>query len=143
MANSTNLRVVHGAPSSGPWSRVEWRFPLGLFTTALFLRGAVTLLDLLLPHHRLAAEFIAVVLVFAWRAGLHQLGVFPWDWDRARGLSFSFLQAILDACALFVFMVAVFSLGKSVLPREIQIAAVFALFYGLYSGSFARPRHSA
>ncbi len=140
MGNRTDLRVVHSAPKAGLWSRVEWRFPLGLFTTALFLTGAVTLLDLFLPHRTFTAKCVAVALVFAWRIGLHELGIFPWDWDRARGTTFSLLQAVLDAAAFFVFLIAVVSLGKSIAPREMEIAAVLALLYGLYSGSFARPR---
>ena len=142
MANETNLRVIHSSSDRGPWSRVEWRYPVGLFTTALFLRGAVTLLQLLLPNHLSTAECIAVAPVFAWRFGLHRLGVFPWDWSRARGSSFALLQAAMDAAAFFVFMVVLISLVETPLPREIEIAAVLALFYGLYGGSFAHPRPS-
>ena len=143
MSANTPLRVVYGAWKPRLWSRVEWRYAIGLFTTAFFLCGAVTLFSLLLPSHAALAKSIAVVVVFIWRFVLDRLRIFPADWSRARGSSFSLLQALIDGFAFFVFfLVIILTLITSFSLREIAFAAVASITYGLYSGSFSLPKQN-
>src|SRR6266481_3789092 len=98
-----------GAVTLSVRTRIEWRYALGLITTAFFLLGASVLFGVVIPTHLYIAKWIASMVTFGWLLGVRKLGLFPSGWDRARGSSFSFLQALIEGFAFFVFMLAVMS----------------------------------
>ncbi len=130
-----------GAVTLSVRMRIEWRYALGLITTAFLLLGASALFGVLLPEHLYIAKWIALVVTFGWLLGVRKLGLFPSGWDRARGSSFSFLQALIEGFAFFVFMLAVRSLGSTRLSLfDYALAAAGGVAIGLYSGTYAPPK---
>ncbi len=130
-----------GAVTLSVRTRIEWRYALGLITTAFFLLGASVLFGVLLPTHLYIAKWIASMVTFGWLLGVRKLGLFPSGWDRARGSSFSFLQALIEGFAFFVFMLAVMSLGSTRLSLfNYVLAAAGGVAVGLYSGTYAPPK---
>jgi hypothetical protein len=143
MATNETTHSQHGDPELGPWRQIDWRYALGLFTTALFLLGAITLFQLFLPNHPFWAQIIALAVTFVWRLGVHRVGFFPWTFrSRERDSSFSLPQACIEGCAFFVFMLVVLTLHRqNVSPSDIILAATGGLAVGAYSGwySLAKP----
>ena len=140
MAQQAHSSSADGAVTRSVRTRIEWRYALSLFTTAFFLMGASALLSALLPKHLYIAKWIGLVVTVGWLLGVRKLGIFPSGWGRARGSSFSFLQALIEGFAFFVFMLAVMNLG-STRPDwfDYALAAAGGVAIGLYSGSYAPP----
>jgi hypothetical protein len=139
MATNEAPPYLHADPELGPWRQVDWRYALGLFTTALFLLGAVTLFRLLLPNHSFWANVTAFAVTIGWRFGVDKLGFFPWTFrSRERHSSFSLPQASIEGFAFFVFMLVVLTFQKlNVSSVEIILAAVGGLVVGMYSGWYS------
>jgi len=130
-----------GAVTLSVRTRIEWRYALSLITTAFFLLGASALFGVLLPKHLYIAKWIALVVTFGWLLGVRKLGLFPSGGDRARGSSFSFLQALIEGFAFFVFMLVVMSFGGTGLSLfPFALAAAGGVAHGLYSGTYAPPK---
>src|SRR5260370_35498558 len=91
-----------GAVTLSVRMRIVWRYALGLITAACLLLGASALFGVLLPERLFIAKWIALVVSFGWLLGVRKVGLFPSGWDRARGSSFSFLQALIEGFAFFV-----------------------------------------
>src|SRR5467141_3262886 len=105
MTTAGTTQFLHADPELGPRRQVEWRYALGLFTTALVFLGAVTIFHLFLPNHPIWINASALAVTFTWRFGVHKMGLFPWAFGgRERHSSFSFPQAAVEGFAYFVFM---------------------------------------
>lgn len=141
MATNASSHSLRWNPEDGPWREVDWRYALGMFTTALFLLGAATLFHLLLPNRRLWGNIAALAITFLWRFGAHKVGFFPWTFRiRERRLSFSPPQAVIEGFAIFVFLLVVLIFPRlTVSSTELILAAIGGLAIGIYSGWYSPP----
>jgi hypothetical protein len=143
MTTAGTTQFLHADPELGPRRQVEWRYALGLFTTALLLLGARTLFHLLFPNHPFWANVSALAITSVWRFGVHKVGTFLWVFrSRERHSSFSLPQAFIEGFAFFVFMLVVIAFPRLNLSSTgLILSAIGALVVGTYSGwcSPARP----
>lgn len=125
-------------PEPGPRQQLDWQYPLGLITTALFLFVATTVFHLLFPSRPSWSSMAALAATFVWRFGIHKLGLWQWTFrSRERHSTFSIPQALIEGFAFFIFMLAVFWFSKLELSRfELALAAIGGLVLGTYSGWF-------
>lgn len=142
MVPNETARFLQAGPELGHWRQVDWRYALGLFTTALVLLGAATLFHLLLPDRPFWANVTALAVTFIWRFGVHKLGFFPWTFgSRERHSSFSLPQAAIEGFAFFVFMLAILAFQRlHVSSFHLILAAISGLVVGTYSGWYSSEK---
>jgi hypothetical protein len=142
MVTNTSAQSLQSVPGSGPSRPVDWQYPLGLITTALFYQGAVTLSHSFLPSHRDWAWSVAIAFTFLWRFGVHKAGLFPWRFRHGeRYSSYSSIQALAEGFAFFIFMLVLVTLQEhGVDSFGIILAAIAGLAYGAYAGWYSPPK---
>jgi hypothetical protein len=113
-------------------ARLDWNYPLEMLTTALMLMG-VSAFFRALPIPDEYACLLTIIVLVAWRYGVHRAGILRWRWRSSLNYSFfSFKQALLNGMAFFVFMMAVFTwTGSRLTLFSVALAAMGGLLFGL------------
>jgi hypothetical protein len=139
-------RISNASATSGA-AGLDWIYPLDMITAALVLMGASAFFRTL-PIPNEYAYLLAIVVLVAWRYGVHRAGILRWRRASLLNYSFfSFKQALLNGLAFFVWMMAVFTwTGRKPTLSGAVSAAIGALFVGLLgvsskaSASNSRPQ---
>jgi hypothetical protein len=139
-------RTSNSSDTNGA-AELDWNYPLEMITTALVVMGVSAFLRAL-PIPDEYAYLLTIVVVFAWRYGVHRAGILRWRWRSSLNYSFfSFRQALLNGMAFFVFMLVVLTwTGNKPTLFTAAIAALGGLLLGLLgvnskaSASNSRPQ---
>jgi hypothetical protein len=147
MQTDSNPDRTSSSSDTNGVAELDWNYPLEMITTALVVMGVSAFLRAL-PIADEYAYLLTIVVVFAWRYGVHRAGILRWRWRSSLNYSFfSFRQALLNGIAFFVFMLVVLTCtGNKPTLFTAAIAALGGLLLGLLgvnskaSASSSRPQ---
>jgi hypothetical protein len=141
----SNSDRISNALKTNRVAGLDWIHPLEMITSALVLMGASSFFRSL-PIPNEYAYLLVIIVLIAWRYGVHRAGILRWRWGGSLSYSFfSLKQGLLNGIGFFVFMMAVFTWnGSRPTLRDAALAAVGGLVYGLLGvnsqASLSSPR---